>query len=102
MIFNATDLTAALATLKMMFGLSEVPLYSNETAYLISNYGFILILAAAGATPLPKTMMSKLNQNAMMQKVFDVLEPVLIAGCFLMITAYLVDGSFNPFLYFRF
>ena len=34
--------------------------------------------------------------------VYDVMEPVLLALCFLMITAYLVDGSFNPFLYFRF
>ena len=101
-IFNATDLSAALSTMKAMFGLNGLPMVSNETMYLISNYGFILILAAVGATPLPKIMMAKLNQNAMMQKVFDVIEPVLLGLCFLMITAYLVDGSFNPFLYFRF
>lgn len=101
-IFNATDLSAAVVTLKTMFGLEGASLYSVETAYMISNYGFVLILAALGATPLPKTIFKKLNQNAMMQKFFDVAEPVLLGLCFLMITAYLVDGSFNPFLYFRF
>ena len=101
-IFNATDLSAAIVTLKTMFGLDGTSLYSAETAYMISNYGFVLLLAVLGATPLPKTIFNKLNQNVMLQKFFDVMEPVLLALCFLMITAYLVDGSFNPFLYFRF
>ena len=40
---------------------------------MISNYGFVLLLAVLGATPLPKTIFNKINQNVMLQKFFDVM-----------------------------
>lgn len=36
------------------------------------------------------------------KKIMSVVEPVVLLGLLAVVTAYLVDGSFNPFLYFRF
>ena len=41
-------------------------------------------------------------QNSVNAKVMDFAEPLILAGLLILVTAYLVDGSFNPFLYFRF
>ena len=57
----------------------------------------VLVLSLIGATPLVKTIAAKLPE-----KVAVVLEQLVTVGLLLACTAYLVDGSFNPFLYFRF
>ena len=59
-------------------------------------------MAAVGATDLPKRMYGKLKEKAVVGSVLAVAEPVGIVILLLLCTAYLVDGSFNPFLYFRF
>ena len=51
-----------------------------------------------GATPLVKQRAQKLAQT----KAGPVLELVMMVFLLLVCTAYLVDGSFSPFLYFRF
>ena len=78
-----------------MFGAGNYPLISPETVYYIKNYLFILIAAIIGATPIPKITVSKL-------KISKWLEPIVMLALLVIVTAYLVDGSFNPFLYFRF
>ncbi|MBQ8823078.1 MAG: MBOAT family protein [Lachnospiraceae bacterium] len=103
-LFNATDMTEALHYIGAMFGAGSLPLISTEFTYYWGNYGFILILAIIGSTPLPRLAVDALtrmggNRTA---KLRDILEIVFMAVLLFMITAYLVDGSFNPFLYFRF
>ena len=44
----------------------------------------------------------KLKKNNVMNKIINVLEPIAMLGMLLIVTAYLVDNSYNPFLYFRF
>jgi alginate O-acetyltransferase complex protein AlgI len=44
----------------------------------------------------------KVKEIPVGEKLIDLLEPLVLAGLLLLVTAYLVDGSFNPFLYFRF
>ena len=51
-----------------------------------------------GATPVVKQTALKISQT----KAGAVLEPLLLIILLLVCTAYLVDGSFSPFLYFRF
>jgi alginate O-acetyltransferase complex protein AlgI len=63
----------------------------------------VLLLAIVGATPLVKQTVLKIsNRNTNSQKAVNIAEPVLLVLLMLVMTAYLVDGSFNPFLYFRF
>ena len=103
-LFNATDLAEALHYIGAMFGLGNIPLRSWEFLYYIKSYGFILLLAVIGCTPLPKLTVEKLTGVAFKKaaKIIDILEIAFMVCLLLLVTAYLVDGSFNPFLYFRF
>ena len=54
------------------------------------------------ATPLPKKAVALLREKKGAALALDVLEPLCVLLPLLIGTAFLVDGSFNPFLYFRF
>ena len=62
----------------------------------------IFILGIIGATPLPRLIHTKLSDGKTTGKAVAVIEPVICVILLLLCTAYLVDGSYNPFLYFRF
>ena len=95
-IFDNTDLGAALTYIGGLVGGGNIPLVSAESLYVLKNYGLILAIGLVGATPLMKNIFSK------ERKFVSYIEPIFLAGLLVIITAYLVDGSFNPFLYFRF
>ncbi len=97
-LFNADTFTMAFSDLKAMFGAAGLPLYSADTLYNLRSYGVLLIMAFIGATPLVKNIGKKIEGT----KISTVLEPLSVAVILIICTAYLVDGSFNPFLYFRF
>ena len=94
-IFNATDMAEAFRYIGGMFGGGGVPLASAEALYYLRSYAVIFLVAAIGATPIPKLTVGKV-------KAARYLEPAVLLGLLVLVTAYLVDGSFNPFLYFRF
>lgn len=94
-IFNAETLKEAIQHIGGMLGFGDYPISSYETFYYLKNYGFVVALAIIGATPIPKKICLK-------TKVAKWLEPIVLLGLLIAVTAYLVDGSFNPFLYFRF
>lgn len=98
-IFNAKDLSDALLTVGGMFGFVDCPMISQEFIYYVQSYGLILIMAIIGATPYPKQLFNKFSES---KKFMDIIEPLAVSFLILLVTAYLVDGSFNPFLYFRF
>ncbi len=99
-IFGAPDMGAAWETLRGMAGFGGLPLISAEALYQLRSFGVILLLACIGATPLPKKAAAYLQSKA--EPAFVVLEPLALCALLLTATAYLVNGSFNPFLYFRF
>ncbi len=101
-IFNATDMREAGAYIGGMFGLAKVPVVSAETLYYVRSYGVVLLLSLVGATPVMKKLMERLAQKKVCKNIIWILEPIVYVGLMLVMTAYLVDGSFNPFLYFRF
>ncbi len=97
-IFNSSGLAGAWSDLKAMFGLAGLPLLSNETLYQVKNFALPLLVAIFAATPLAQQAAQKLSRS----KASLVLEPAAVLLMLLASTAFLVDGSFNPFLYFRF
>ncbi len=99
-IFGAADMGQAWQELLGMAGLRGLPLVSAEALYYLRSYALILILACVGATPLPKKLAALAQEKAGL--VMTIAEPVGLAVFFLTATSYLVNGSFNPFLYFRF
>ena len=96
-LFNAASLSQAGSDLAGMFGLGGLPLVNGETLYYLRSYALVFLLAALGSTSVVKTAAEKLPE-----RVALALEPLVTVGLLLVCTAYLVDGSFNPFLYFRF
>lgn len=101
-IFDAVSLDAAMQHICAMFGLAGVPFMTGITAYYLKSYMIIFVLAMIGATPAPKLLVKKMMENKVGKVVIRNVEPVVMAILLLVVTAYLVDGSFNPFLYFRF
>lgn len=101
-IFNAANVTEAFQYVGGMFGIGATGFVSDEFFYYLRSYGPMIILAIIGSTPLVKTVCLKLAANEKTAKVVNVLEPIALAAILIVCTAFLVDGSFNPFLYFRF
>ena len=97
-LFNADTLTQAGGDFAALFGFAGLPLTSGETWYYLKSYAPLLLAACLGATPVVKGAAQRLEQCRAVQW----LQPLLWIGLALVCTAYLVDGSFSPFLYFRF
>ena len=97
-LFNADGLAGAWSDLGGLFGAGGLPLWSGETGYYLSSYAILLVLALVGATPWPRRLYQRLEHS----RVMTVAEPVVLTAALVLCTAALVDGSFNPFLYFRF
>ena len=101
-LFDAESISAAAKTVAAMFGGGHLPFTSAETLYYLRSYLPLLIVAAVGATPLPKRTFEALQKKRGGAAVLTIAEPVGILLLLVVCTAYLIDGSFNPFLYFRF
>ena len=101
-IFNAIDITDAVKYIGGMLGLTEEGPISTEFIYYIRNYGVVLVMGIIGATPIPKNIVNKIKENDIGNKILNILEIIFVLSILVVVTAYLVDGSFNPFLYFRF
>lgn len=101
-IFNASDMGGAFSDIGGMFGFAKVPFVTTETLYYLRSYAVILTLALIGSTPFIKNTVVKLASKPGFGKCLVVAEPLILLVLMLIMTAYLVDGSFNPFLYFRF
>lgn len=97
-IFNANTLVQAGRDIAGMFGFAGVPLVSTEALYCLRSYGVLFVAGIVGATPLVRNAAHRIEKTA----AAAVLRPLVAAALLLVCTAFLVDGSFNPFLYFRF
>jgi len=101
-IFDAVNMGEAFSYIKAMLGFSGIPLVSDEFIYYSKEYAVILLIGLIGATPLVKKAATKLTGIKGVKVVVGILEPIILVALLILVTAYLVDGSFNPFLYFRF
>ena len=95
-LFRAESLRDCWQTLRAMFG--GAPLWDADALYALRSFAGVLALGVVGATRLPKRLWQRLEPHP----VSAALGPVLTGLLLLAATAALVDGSFNPFLYFRF
>ena len=94
-IFAMEDLSVCGAYLAACFG--NAPLWSAMDGYTLRSYAITFVILIAASTTLGVRCWARLPEKAK-----KVLTPVLMALSLLVCTAYLVDGSYNPFLYFRF
>ena len=101
-LFDAASLKDALHQLGTLFGAGTASGLGTEAVYMLRSYGVVLALAVLGATPLPAMLWKKAQEIKPLAPVLAVVEPLCTLALLALCTAFLVDGSFNPFLYFRF
>ncbi|MCI8609771.1 MAG: MBOAT family protein [Firmicutes bacterium] len=117
--FQADSLGDALENLGVMFGFgglgadagagaARVPITSPMTWYYLKSYGVLFLVGIIGCLPWAKRLYDRIavwtsdHESIVMGKVMELVELFALVGLLLLVTAYLVDGSYNPFLYFRF
>ena len=101
-IFNSDNMSVALTNIKGLFGMNGEVLINDYTLHYLKSYLPLLIIAFFGATPFIKTLIDKLRKNKYVNNIINILEPILIVIILVVVTSYLIDNSYNPFLYFRF
>ena len=101
-IFYIESITEMWAHLAGMLGASGIPAVSSEALYYLRSYALLLAIACVGATPLLRDFANRLREREKAGSAMLVLEPVFYVSLMIVTTGYLVDSSFNPFLYFRF
>lgn len=101
-IFDAASVGEAFRNIGAMFGAGGLRGVDSECLYYLRSYAVILALAIVGATPLPSLAVKKICKTKHGGAVVNAVEPIFILALLTVCTAFLIDGSFNPFLYFRF
>ena len=97
-LFHSNTASQAAGEVVQMLGLGGLPAVNSTGLYYLRSYGVLLILGILGSTPLPKKLAMRLRET----KLAVVLQPLFVLAVLVLVTSCLVDGSFNPFLYFRF
>lgn len=100
-IFEMDSLPGAAAYYKAMFGINGAGLLNRQTLYILTNFAILFLILGIGATPLPKKAADRLA-GAERGSIHTVLSCGYFALILILSAAYLVDASYNPFLYFRF
>ena len=95
--FASPDFLAAFKYIGSMFNIANIGFTDNLFYYRLLSYSLTIIVAIIGATPIPARIFKKLTSKRLFW-----LRPLLAFISLLICTAYLVDNTYNPFLYFRF
>lgn len=101
-LFDANSVGEAAAAIGGLFGAAGVSAVNPISLYYLRSFAVVFLIGIVGATPLPKRIVEQLGSTRAGAMVVDVLEPLVLVSVLAVSTGYLVDGSFNPFLYFRF
>ena len=101
-LFDADSVREAVSTVGALFGAADISAVNAISLYYLRSFAVVFLVGIVGATPLPKRAVEALAATRAGAVAVDVLEPLALAAVLAVSTGYLVDGSFNPFLYFRF
>ncbi len=87
-----------------MFGGNGAGFYNQEALFLGLEYVVLFLVAIVAATPLYKSLVTRMQASVSgcgiaMYRVWEKLVPAVLLIASL---AYIVDATYNPFLYFRF
>lgn len=98
LLFAFEDLSAGMLYAKSMFGMMGNDFYNQQFFYDLYTNIILLSVCIIASTPIVKNLYRKIVGN----KFYSILVLIYLSLIMVMSTAYLVDNSFNPFLYFRF
>lgn len=97
-IFNGESVSQIMQNIGGLIGIDNIPLISQESLYYFKSYFVVIIIGIIGATPILKNIAC----SNKISKIGNFIEPIFLLLILILCTSYIVDGSFNPFLYFRF
>lgn len=100
-IFQGDRLSSAFNIIKGLFGLNGELFINNVTLYYLKGYVLFIVLGVIGSTNYVKNLVIKIS-NGKGKKIINILEPIYLLILLIIVTMYLIDSSYNPFLYFRF
>ena len=100
-IFQGDNLSSAFNIIKGLFGLNGELFVNNVTLYYLRGYVLFIVIGVIGVTNYVKNLVIKIS-NGKSKKIINILEPVYLVILLIIVTMYLIDSSYNPFLYFRF
>lgn len=100
-IFSSLDLETLYYNLNMMFNFNNVDLFNNESIYYFKSYFVLLLISTIASTPILVNLYRKIVSDDK-YKFIENFEFIWYFGLLFIVTSFLVDASFNPFLYFRF
>ena len=100
LLFAWEDISGHRVYLKAMAGIGAGGFLNRETMYLIVSNAVLLLIFVIGSTSYPKRLAEKLTGKDSMGA--SLLQSVYVVVVLLLSIAYLVNGTYNPFLYFRF
>lgn len=101
-LFNSSNTYEAFQYMKGMLGLLNIPTFSREGLYYLDSYKILIIASMLFSTPIPLKIFKKEWKDKRILSVISNLEPIFYIVLLIVITGFLIDSSFNPFLYFRF
>ena len=102
-IFSFGDISAGTGYLAALVGAAGNTFAGGESLYLILNYALLLLVLCIGSSDLPARAGRRiLSAAAGSDTACAIIRCLFILAVFLLSIAYLVDASYNPFLYFRF
>ncbi len=97
-IFSGESTKQIMQNISGLIGINANFFVTPESMYYFKSYLVIIILGIIGATPL----MKKICNNEKLHKAINILEPICLLAILVVSMSFIIDGSFNPFLYFRF
>lgn len=102
-LFASPNIGQGIGFLKSLFGFYGQGFLNRETVYLLYNNAVLLVLCIFGSTRLPQNIGKWLSDKLSNKEIMlTVVKNTFYIGMFLLSVAWLVDATFNPFLYFRF
>ncbi len=96
-LFELTTVEQCVNYIKAMIGLGDAGIFNADDLYYLSAYLLTFVIAILASTPLGAKIYNKLPENTQ-----GILAPIMLVFALVLATAYIVDGTYNPFLYFRF
>ena len=98
LIFSTDNMNDIFNSLGNMFFINKLDFINQETIFYLKDYFVIILISIISCTPLFKNIYLKYKDN----KVISFIEPIILLGLFILCVSFIIDASFNPFLYFRF
>ena len=98
-LFSQSDISSTVEYIKVMLGIGKYSIFNEYTMFYIRQYWIVMLVAIIVSMPI----LTKIKDlNIKIRKYIALAKPILVIISFALVTIYLVNSTFNPFIYFNF